>query len=261
MAWISVHDHVIGKKLRELGKELGTTQEEALGVLASLWLWGLNNADKEGKIVCADKDDILEAFTIKLVGKLGGPNIVDALIKTRWIDEPEPGVLYIHDWEQWQEQWYKAMERREKDARRKAESRRNGGSGEENRPGDDPGDLPFPQDSEEGAAATPKKPAYPKDFEEFWAAYPRKDDKGQAYKKYRARRNDGYSAEELLTAAKNYALQCKRKKTERDFTKQAKTFLGDATPFRDFLPKDNPKDGGKPTEEGGNPFAEFGEGE
>lgn len=58
MAWVSVHDNVIGKKLRELTKELDMTQEEALGTLVSLWLWGLNNADKEGKIVGADKDDM-----------------------------------------------------------------------------------------------------------------------------------------------------------------------------------------------------------
>lgn len=46
MAWVSVHDNVIGGKLRELAKEIGRTQEEALGILVSLWLWGLNNADK-----------------------------------------------------------------------------------------------------------------------------------------------------------------------------------------------------------------------
>ena len=41
MAWVSVHDNVIGGKLRELAKEINCTQEEALGILVSLWLWGL----------------------------------------------------------------------------------------------------------------------------------------------------------------------------------------------------------------------------
>lgn len=41
MAWVSVHDNVIGGKLRELAKEIGCTQEEALGILVSLWIWGL----------------------------------------------------------------------------------------------------------------------------------------------------------------------------------------------------------------------------
>ena len=258
MAWISVHDNVIGKKLRELAKELGTSQETALGTLVSLWLWGLNNADKEGWIVGADKDDILEAFTIKFSTDLGGTRIVNALIKTRWIDEPEPGVLYIHDWEQWQEQWYKAMERREKDARRKAESRKGGkaaGKAERPKDDDDPGDLPFPA-SDGVAEKTPKEPAYPKDFEEFWSAYPRKVDKGAAYKKYRARRKDGWSAHELLTAAENYAAQCRKKKTEKDYIKHPKTFLSDTTPFTQFLPK-GMEPGAEKKDEAGNPFAEF----
>lgn len=50
MAWVSVHDNVMGGKLRELAKEIGCTQEEALGILVSLWIWGLNNADKDGKL-------------------------------------------------------------------------------------------------------------------------------------------------------------------------------------------------------------------
>ena len=122
MAWVSVHDNVIGGKLRELAKEIGCTQEEALGILVSLWIWGLNNADKDGKLMSADREDVLEAFSVKLVSGLK-VDIVDTLVKTRWMDEPEPGVLYIHDWDQWQEQWYKAIERREKDAKRKAEYR------------------------------------------------------------------------------------------------------------------------------------------
>ena len=78
----------------------------------------------------------------------------------------------------------------------------------------------------------------PKNFEEFWAVYPRKDEKGVAYAKYAARIKDGYSPEELLQAATAYADQCKRLKTEKQFTKQAKTFLSDKAPFADFLKSD-----------------------
>ena len=39
MAWISVHEQVIGKKLRSLAKEIGCSQNEALGLLVRLWLW------------------------------------------------------------------------------------------------------------------------------------------------------------------------------------------------------------------------------
>ena len=51
MAWISVHEQVVGGKLRTLAKELNCSQNEALGMLVTLWLWGINNADSEGKII------------------------------------------------------------------------------------------------------------------------------------------------------------------------------------------------------------------
>ena len=55
---------------------------------------------------------------------------------------------------------------------------------------------------------------YSKAFEEFWKAYPRKIGKGEAYKKYKARLNDGWSKAELLEAAKNYAGRVARERTE-----------------------------------------------
>ena len=78
---------------------------------------------------------------------------------------------------------------------------------------------------------------------------------GQCYKKYKARIKDGYSPEELLTAAMNYAEQCRRQKTEQQYIKHGKTFLGDSVPFADFLPKMNeqPVETKRP-ETGGNPF-------
>ena len=79
--------------------------------------------------------------------------------------------------------------------------------------------------------------SYSVDFEEFWSLYPRKADKAQAYKKYKARLEDGYSHEQLCEAAKNYATQCKRDKTEDKYIKHGKTFLGESTPFLDYLPK------------------------
>ena len=78
---------------------------------------------------------------------------------------------------------------------------------------------------------------YTTDFEEFWSIYPRKADKAQAYKKYKARLEDGFSHEQLLQAAKSYADQCRRDRTEEKYIKHGKTFLGEATPFLDYLPK------------------------
>lgn len=90
-----------------------------------------------------------------------------------------------------------------------------------------------------GVSAGRKRNDYPTDFETFWAEYPKKADKGQAYKKYQARIKSGYSPEELLIAARNYRMECERKHTNSDYIKHAKTFLGDATPFVDYLPKEN----------------------
>ena len=45
MAWISVHEDIIGGKLRELSKSLGCSQNESIGILIRLWLWCINNAE------------------------------------------------------------------------------------------------------------------------------------------------------------------------------------------------------------------------
>ena len=67
LAWISVHDHVVGGKLRELAKDIGCSQKEALGILVSLWLWGLNNADQTGKLRSCDRSDVAEAVFSKRI--------------------------------------------------------------------------------------------------------------------------------------------------------------------------------------------------
>jgi len=58
MAWISVHESVDGPKLRKLYKQLGCSKFEAVGILNFLWFWGLTNAEKDGLILYADKEDI-----------------------------------------------------------------------------------------------------------------------------------------------------------------------------------------------------------
>lgn len=97
--------------------------------------------------------------------------------------------------------------------------------------------------------ATPKtKREYPLSFEEVWKAYPRRKDKAMAYKAYNARLNDGYSEQELLTATKAYAEECKRNHTEERYIKNGKTFFGSSTPFIDYL-KAGEKDAVPETEE------------
>lgn len=101
--------------------------------------------------------------------------------------------------------------------------------------------------------AAKKSSNYSDDFEAFWKEYPRKADKGQAYRKYQARIKNGYSPEELITAARNYKLECDRKRTQQEYIKHAKTFLGDATPFVDYLEKNNEK----PCDSDKKSFADF----
>lgn len=76
---------------------------------------------------------------------------------------------------------------------------------------------------------------YTKHFEEVYNLYPRKEGKKKAYECYKARLKEGYSEEELLTATKNYAEECKKEKREKRYIKMASTFFGVNTPFVDFL--------------------------
>ena len=91
-------------------------------------------------------------------------------------------------------------------------------------------------------------------FESFWNAYPRKKEKAKAYKCYNARLNDGYSEEELLTAAAEYAKECKKRKTEERYIKLGSTFLSASTPFVDYLKKEGDK---SEAEERRRPAADF----
>ena len=79
---------------------------------------------------------------------------------------------------------------------------------------------------------------YSSSFDEFWKNYPRKQDKGQAYKCYQARLNDGYTEEQLLTACINYAAECDKDKREKKYIKVASTFLSVNEPFVEYLDKE-----------------------
>lgn len=119
MAWVSVHQEVDGSKLRRLYKTIGCSKFEALGILNFLWFWGMKNADETGLVSDAD----LEVLSRYLYGcgegsKLDMGKVVQALADVGWIDMAVSG-FYIHDWDQWQEQWYKLQKNRKRDAERK----------------------------------------------------------------------------------------------------------------------------------------------
>ena len=95
---------------------------------------------------------------------------------------------------------------------------------------------------------------YSTEFECFWEVYPRKSDKGEAYKKYLTRLKDGWSPEQLLTAAKKYRAQIIAARTDQKYIKLCKTFLSDTTPFTDYLTRTERQGAKKDTE---NPYEEW----
>lgn len=260
-AWFAVQQNVFSGKLRELAEEIKCSQNEAIGLLCRLWSWGLDNAEKDGRIKCANEETIAEILS---VGKSKGYSPIDAvhaMIKVGWIDR-EKKSLYIHDWDDWQGPWYKALERREKDTERKRKNKALEIENQDNSNEVEPKSPIHINNVVEIEKEKVKEDSkYSKSFEEFWKVYPRKIDKGNAYKKYQTRRKDGYSDEDLILAAINYAEECKNKGTSQEYIKHAKTFLSDSTPFVDYLPKSTGSDvhtGDIESVELGNPFADFG---
>lgn len=158
MAWVSIHEGVVGPKLRLLAREVGCSQAEALGILDILWLWGLNNADKRGEIKYAVHQDIVAAIPNGMLSEgLKSEAVVDALLKSGWLDERD-GKFYIHDWDLWQEQWYKALERRDYNAKRQRVYRE---GADAKKP--EANEAPVVrEDIEQPAPTPPKKPKKPK---------------------------------------------------------------------------------------------------
>lgn len=141
MAWISVHQQVNGAKLRSLAKRIGCSRHEALGILVVLWMWGLDNASEDGFIINADEDDVADAITIGLSSNLNPNEVVDALIKTGWIDCVEHRLM-LHDWDEWQAPWYKFREKRQKETERKRDFRRRQNSASSEQPDKPPSPKP-----------------------------------------------------------------------------------------------------------------------
>lgn len=232
MSWISVDQKLIGGKLRELHKEIGCSRNEAIGILIGLWLWGMDNANAEGLLRGCGREDIVEQISIGADKRYEPEKTYDALVSGGWLEERDGGI-YIHDWEDWRyhyNKWVMDKERnkaRQKRFRERHADENNGSNAESNVT--ETSKKEEPEKKEERYA----EPG----FTEFWKMYPRKNDKGQAYRKYKARIKDGYRPEELIAAATAYAAECKRQKTEQQYIKHAKTFLGDSTPFLEYISK------------------------
>ena len=258
MAWISVDQKLIGGKLRALHKTVGCSRKEAIGILVTLWLWGIDNSDTDGLIPAADRGDIAEVLRPGISDDLNPLDVADRLIECEWIDEQD-GNLYLHDWGDWRS-YYNSYVNRKKNHADYMRERRQKEKGIDNSDSTVNSTVNITQTQESEASQPPgnKSEKYGKEFEEFWAVYPRKVDKGACFKKYKARIKDGYPPEELMTAAKAYKVQCDRERTEQKYIKHGKTFLGESLSFTDYLPGNNSNvrdlSQAQPIPDGVNPF-------
>jgi hypothetical protein len=115
MAWVSIHQQIRDhRKLRDLFRELKISRQEALGILVLIWTWALDNCDKEGKLLSANKFDIAHAAYWN-----GEPDkLCNALIKTGWVDL-NGNEMHIHDWYDFNKPFYDYTDRKAKDRERK----------------------------------------------------------------------------------------------------------------------------------------------
>lgn len=276
-AWFQVQvEMVTHPKMSDLRRNLGCSQLEAAGIVLAMFTWGVEHVDKEGFFIRETEEELGRYIQYVNAGTtLTTDAVIENLKSAGWLDVTENGPC-IHDWDIWQAALFRAKELREKDMLRKRESRRLKAVAQKAEETEMYGnfleaepDADHTKEEETNPPEPPKEPEEPvkpkrrvtnygPEFEAFWDAYPRPVDKGNAYKKYQARRNDGWSDEELLTAAKNYAARCRRLHTEQEYIKHPKTFLSDAMPFRDYLPKKEVQSSENTVPDGSNPFAEYG---
>lgn len=246
MAWISVDQKLIGGKLRTLHKAIGCSRNEAIGILVTLWLWGIDNSEADGMIPSACRGDIAGVLRQGINDDLDPGYVVDCLIENGWIDDIG-GQLYLHDWKDWRTYYNKYVKNKQSNSERQARYKARHtetDSGEvgtaDNGENNVTDNVIKPSTDTSGKKAGKKNPVkYSKDFEEFWEVYPRKNDKGPCNKKYIARIRDGYSPEELLEASRNYAEECRVRNTEQRYIKHGKTFLSDSLPFTEYISKKN----------------------
>lgn len=82
-----------------------------------LWLWSLDNADRDGRLLFTTIEDIEEAAYWD--GEPG--ELYRALVACRWVDEVKDDI-YIHDWDEFNKPFYQYVDRKDKDKLRKRQN-------------------------------------------------------------------------------------------------------------------------------------------
>ena len=223
--WVCVHDNVFGSKSRKLAGMIGCSQDEAVGLLVRLWIWGLNNCDRDGQVMYADISTISDVLVQGLSKDLSPEEIVNCLIDCEYLDVYDD-TIFVHDWYDWQKYWYSYQDRKDGDNRRKRAAIHENAEKKQQKSRKKSDDAP------EDKTAEPKYPDY---FEIWWKEYPRKIEKQDAFEKYKTRKKEGFTDEYLLSAVKNYAAECKKNHTADRYIKHPATFLSSKAPFRDYM--------------------------
>ena len=145
MAWISVHDGMIDHpKTRRFAWTLKCDRHRAAGLLLALWQWGMHNTDQDGVIQYASAQDIADGMMYKPSPEISpglSPDLspglspgmspgmspetteqntlknpaqflVDALVQSKWLDVGHDGSYIIHDWDEWQSEWFKYVNKK-----------------------------------------------------------------------------------------------------------------------------------------------------
>jgi len=79
-----------------------------------------------------------------------------------------------------------------------------------------------------------KKIEYTNEFEEFYKIYPRREDKAKAFDYWQVRIKEGVNSDDMINSAKNYAIKCKKDKTETKYIKMPSSFLGIGRCWEDY---------------------------
>ena len=80
-------------KLMALAQELGVCRHQAVGILEDLWHWTAKYAPSGSLSACSDQ------ILAEGIGHVGDPHrLVEALVKTRWVDPHPMHRLVVHDW-------------------------------------------------------------------------------------------------------------------------------------------------------------------
>lgn len=162
-------------------------------ILLKLYLKSLSNSGRlMYRNVIPYTPEILATLTGHQVGTV--EKALDVFKKLDLIEMLDNGAIYMMDIQNFIGQSSSEADRqREYYNRMKAEKEALAGESTETPELPEPKEPVLPAEQKSNKAIG----NYTTDFEELWEVYPRKVDKGQAYKKYKARLEDGFSHEQL----------------------------------------------------------------